>query len=114
MRILNAIVAGLTLLATSPASLAIVSKAAPGTVPARTVTDIERGGIVEVVDMRNRRITVDGRTYELPFGPLPVHGPAGTPTNKPVELKRGTKIRFSTSRENFSSQERVREVWVVE
>lgn len=75
---------------------------------------VERGGTVGAVDWRNRTLVVDNVTYPISASSVPVHGPDGQPSAKSVDLKPGMRIRFSTSRQNFSANDQVVEIWVVD
>jgi hypothetical protein len=75
---------------------------------------IERGGTVGAVDWRKRTLVVDDVTYPISASPVPVHGPDGPRSTKAVDLKPGMRIRFSTSRQNFSANDQVVEIWVTE
>jgi O-antigen ligase len=77
-------------------------------------TRIERGGTVGAVDWRKRTLVVDDVTYAISASPVPVHGPDGSRSAKAFDLKPGMRIRFSTSRQNFSANDQVVEIWVTE
>lgn len=74
---------------------------------------VERGGTVGAVDWKNRTLLVDNVAYAVSVSPVPVHGPDGRRSSKAVELKPGMQIRFSTSRQNFSANDQVIEIWIV-
>ena len=110
----RATVAGLIALALVPNAVAVMVKGAPASAsPVAPPAVIERGGTVEMADLKQRTLMVDGQTYALSAGALIIHGPSGAPSNKPQELKRGMKIRFNTSKANYSAQEQVIEIWIV-
>ena len=75
---------------------------------------VERGGTVGAVDWRNRTLIVDNVTYPISALPVVVHGPDGQRSTQTVDLKPGMQIRFSTSRQNFSANDQVIEIWVTD
>jgi len=75
---------------------------------------VERGGTVSAVDWRKRSLVVDNVAYPISAAPVVVHGPGGQRDVKAVDLKPGMQIRFSTSRQNFSANEQVIEIWVTD
>ena len=75
---------------------------------------VERGGTVSVVDWRKRILVVDNVSFAISASPVVVHGPDGKPSSRTVELKPGMQIRFSTSRQNFSANDQVIEIWVTD
>ncbi len=74
----------------------------------------ERGGTVGAVDWRKRILVVDNVSFPISASPVPVHGPDRQPNAKRVDLKPGMQIRFSTSRQNFSANDQVIEIWVTD
>ena len=80
--------------------------------PAKTNV-VERGGTVTGVDLTNKTISVDGVKYILPTLPINVHTrQGGKGSDKISDLKPGMQIRFNTSRENFSAQQQVVDIWI--
>jgi O-antigen ligase len=103
---------GGTALAIQPAGANLSSDAISGA--GASSTRVERGGTVGAVDWRKRTLVVDDVTYAISASPVTVHGPDGQRSAKTVDLKPGMQIRFSTSRQNFSANDQVVEIWVTE
>ena len=82
--------------------------------PTPPLATIERGGTVNAVDWRMKTIVVDNVSYPLSHTPVVVHAPANQRPVKPFELKPGMQIRFSSSKQNFSAQDQVNEIWVTD
>ena len=103
--------AGSTALAIQPTSANQPSAAGNAvTSPSR----VERGGTVSAVDWRKRTLMVDNITFPISASPVVVHGPDGQRDAKAFDLKPGMQIRFSTSRQNFSANDQVIEIWVTD
>lgn len=105
-------------LACGGAALAIqptgaIQPGAPGHALAAS-SRIERGGTVGAVDWRKRTLVVDDVAYPISASPVVVHGPDGQRNAKAVDLEPGMQIRFSTSRQNFSANDQVIEIWVTD
>lgn len=97
----------------SLATMAHDPLASPATpVPANTTSIVERGGTVQRVDPVKKIIVVDGVSYALSSSPVVIHLPSGRAAGQLAELNTGTKIRFNTSKYNFSAQPQVVEIWV--
>ena len=75
---------------------------------------IERGGTVNAFDWNKKTIVVDNVAYPLAQTPVVVHGPASQRPAKAFELRPGMQIRFSSSKNNFSAQDQVVEIWVTD
>ena len=117
-RLLNFTAAALLGLAAGSTALAIQPTGAnqPGT-PGNTVTSpsrVERGGTVGAVDWRKRTLVVDNVAFPISASPVVVHGPDNQRDAKAFDLKPGMQIRFSTSRQNFSANDQVIEIWVTD
>ncbi len=109
------VAAGAALIAISQPVLAIklLNAPVPTQAPAATPKIIERGGTITEVDFAKKTLTVDGITYNLPASQAVIHPPRGSKTNATSnELKAGMMIRFTTSKENFSAQTQIVEIWV--
>ena len=98
-------------LAIQPGSAANLPAAAVAAAPLPT---IERGGTVNAVDWRKKTIVVDNVAYALAQVPVLVHGPANQRPAAAFEVKPGMQIRFSSSKNNFSAQDQVVEIWVTD
>ncbi len=117
-RLFSLVAAAVVGLASGGAALAVqpggaIQPNATGNVVASTAR-VERGGTVGAVDWRKRRLVVDNVTYAISASPVVVHGPDGQRGTKKVDLKPGMQIRFSTSRQNFSANDQVIEIWVTD
>lgn len=77
-----------------------------------TTGTIERGGTVNAVDLKNKKIVVDGTTYALRAELVKIHPPTNIQDAKTFQLEPGMKIRFNTSKNNFSAAMQVNEIWV--
>jgi hypothetical protein len=108
-------VASITLLAMMQPSFAVKPSGSPEpSVSAVSSTGImERGGTIEAVDVRNRNVIVDGVKYVLPAKPVVTHNASLRDLKNGSALRVGMKIRFNTSKHNYSAKEQVDEVWVV-
>lgn len=81
--------------------------------PSVSATDkIERGGAIDSINIRKRLISIDGHEYALTARPVKVHTSSGGLDNENI-LGSGMKIRFNTSKHNYSAQEQVFEIWVI-
>ena len=78
-----------------------------------TSSVVERGGTVDAVDTKNGTIAVDGVKYTLSSSPVAIHASSGTAIKNAAELTAGTTIRFNTSKQSYSTQGQVNEIWVV-
>ena len=76
-----------------------------------TTSVIERGGTVTAFDPIKKVVEVDKVAYALNAAPVKInHRDAASDKN--FILKPGMQIRFNTSKENFSAQDKVLEIWV--
>ena len=72
---------------------------------------VERGGTVTSFDPAKKIVVVDKVPFALNAMPVKIH-PPGAVNEKNFVLKPGMQIRFNTSKENFSAQDKVLEIWV--
>ena len=84
----------------------------PSPAIASSTTVVERGGTVTSFDPAKKTITVDKVQFTMNSMPVKVHAPGGTSNANTFVFKPGMKIRFNTSKENFSAQDKVQEIWV--
>lgn len=84
----------------------------PSPASASTTSIVERGGTVNAIDLKKKTIVVDGVSYAFVATNVKIHSPSGKTQEKAVKLKTGMQIRFSSSRDPFSGQDQVREIWV--
>jgi hypothetical protein len=104
----------LGMLVVQPALAIRIENQFESSTPIRNATGIvERGGTVDVVDLRKKSLVVDGVTYVLPVNPISTHTLNGQVSANAQALKIGTQIRFNTSKNNYSAQEQVSEIWIV-
>ena len=103
----------LAVLATQPA-LAVQMRVPDAPAPASamsTTAIIERGGTVTGFDPVKKMVEVDKVAYALNATPVKIHHHLAA-NDKNFALKPGMQIRFNTSKENFSAQDKVLEIWV--
>jgi hypothetical protein len=72
---------------------------------------IERGGTVTSFDAVKKIVVVDKVPFTFSATPVKINQ-MGTRDDKNFILKPGMQIRFNTSKENYSAQHRVLEIWV--
>ena len=77
-----------------------------------TTGTVERGGMVNAIDLQQKTFVVDGVSYPFSAAPVKIHPPSGATQEKNFVLKVGMQIRFNTSNDNWSRQQQVREIWV--
>lgn len=77
-----------------------------------TAGTIERGGTVNAIDLKERKLVVDGVTFVLTAAPVKITPPLNEQQGNNFQLKPGMQIRFTTSKENYSNQAQVREIWI--
>ena len=108
------IVSSTVLLAISQSSLAVQmrNENPPNPAIASSTGVVERGGTVTSYDPAKKTIGVDKVQFALNAMPVKIHPLAGTGNDKNFILKPGMQIRFNTSKENFSAQDKVLEIWV--
>lgn len=105
---------GLLLLGASFSSHSIQVGNLPGAVsPGVTAsTTIERGGKIDSIDLKTNTLVVDKVKFRLAAVDLRVHDLTTQKSLKIAHLKAGTLIRFTTSKANYASEDRVTEIWV--
>ena len=108
------IVSTVLLVAIAQPALAVQmrNQGAPAPASVTTTGVVERGGIVTSFDPAKKTIVVDKVPFALNAMPVKIHPLAGTGNEKNFVLKPGMQIRFTTSKENFSAQDKVLEIWV--
>ena len=101
------------LIAASQPALAVQMRNQSAPVPASVTTTgvVERGGTVTSFDPAKKIVVVDKVPFVLNAMPVKIH-PLGAGNEKNFVLKPGMQIRFNTSKENFSAQDKVLEIWV--
>ena len=102
------------LIAASQPALAVQMRSQSAPAPASVATTglVERGGTVTSFDLAKKIIVVDKVPFALNAMPVKIHPLASTSNEKDFVLKPGMQIRFNTSKENFSAQDKVLEIWV--
>ena len=102
------------LIAASQPALAVQLRdpSAPAPTSVTTTGLVERGGTVISFDLAKKIVVVDKVQFTLNAMPVKIHPLAGTGNEKNFVLKPGMLIRFNTSKENFSAQDKVLEIWV--
>ena len=108
------IVSIVLMIAISQSALAVQMRSQSAPAPASVATTglVERGGTVTSFDLAKKIIVVDKVQFALNAMPVKIHPPAGTFNEKDFVFKPGMQIRFNTSKENFSAQDKVLEIWV--
>lgn len=108
------IVSIVLMIAISQLALAVQvrNQSAPAPASVSTTGVVERGGTVTSFDLTKKTIVVDKVQFALNAMPVQIHSLAGTSNEKDFVLKPGMQIRFNTSKENFSAQDKVLEIWV--
>ena len=101
------------LIAASQSALAVQmrNQSAPAPASVTTTGVVERGGTVTSFDLAKKVVVVDKVPFALNAMPVKIH-PLGAGNEKNFVLKPGMQIRFNTSKENFSAQDKVLEIWV--
>ena len=96
------------------ANAVVASSSSPAPVQDRgTVKPIERGGTVDLFDPVKRILIVDNVKFSLPYYPVKINPPPNVKTgDRSFQLKPKMQIRFTTSRENSTAQQEVKEIWV--
>ena len=107
------IVSTVVLIAVSQTALAVQMRGQTAPAPASVTTTgvVERGGTVTSFDPAKKIVVVDKVPFALNAMPVKIH-PIGAGNEKNFALKPGMQIRFNTSKENFSAQDKVLEIWV--
>lgn len=107
-------ISSVLLIAVSQQALAVQmrSQSAPAPASVATTGIVERGGTVTSFDLAKKTIVVDKVPFALNAMPVKIHPLAGTGNEQNFVLKPGMQIRFNTSKENFSAQDKVLEIWV--
>ena len=85
---------------------------APRPTSVDTTGTVERGGTINIVNLTQKILVIDGVSYLLPTTPVTIHDAAGKPLSKNFVLKAGMQIRFNTSKKNGAAKDEVREIWV--
>lgn len=108
------IVSSTVLLAISQSSLALQMRGQnpPSPASASSTRVVERGGTVTSYDPAKKIIVVDKVQFVLNSMPVKIHPPPEISNEKNFVLTPGMQIRFNTSKENFSAQDQVQEIWV--
>jgi hypothetical protein len=100
------------LLLAAVAPLARAPPVAPGSPSAFDTRPVERGGTIEAVDRAKRAIVIEGASYAIPLGSVPIHWPTNKVSGQWSDLKPGMQIRFNTVKDEARRQQQVREIWV--
>ncbi len=108
------IISSTLLLAVSQLSLAVQAggQITPRPSGIDTTGIVERGGTINVVNLTEKTMVVDGVSYAFSAMPVKIRDSLGKTQDKSFVLKAGMQIRFSTSKENWSARDQVREIWV--
>lgn len=95
-------------------SIQLVNEARPTSAGTATTKMIERGGTVDSVNNDKKTLVVDGRNYSLAASPVVIHAASSKDTLALGSIKPGTKIRFNTTKNNYSAQDQIVEIWISE
>lgn len=104
-----------TLLALSQSSWAVMPKginAPANTSVVNTSGTIERGGMINSIDLDHKTISIDGITYPLPTSSVSIHPGGHRVEGKNLSLEKGMLIRFNTVKEKYSDREIIKEIWI--
>lgn len=109
--------AGCIFLAVVQPAMSTVASSEKGK-PPNVVTNstvVQRGGTVNAINLQKNSITVDGVVFALTAAPVVVHAPSNEVKSKTknFQLTPGMQIVFETSKNNYSAQVQIREIWVV-
>jgi hypothetical protein len=55
---------------------------------------------------------IEGASYAIPLGSVPIHWPTNKVSGQWSDLKPGMQIRFNTVKDEARRQQQVREIWV--
>ena len=91
-------------------AVTLPGESAPNPYDVNSTALVERGGVVDAVDLSKRVLVVDGVNYHFRAMPVVVHLRSGLGDEK--SLKPRMTIRFTTSRANHSAQDQIQEIWV--
>lgn len=112
--LIRLIISSTLLLSVSQLSLAVQASGqiTPRPSSIDTTGTVERGGTINVVNLAGKIMVVDGVSYAFSSMPVKIYDSFGKAQDKSFVLKAGMQIRFSTSKENWSARDQVREIWV--
>lgn len=117
MKVMLARLALCSVLATI-SSLAVAVRPNEAATPVRSgsleTSPIDRGGSIESVNREQRAIVIEGVSYSIPVGSVPIHWQSNKVSADWTELKSGMQIRFTTVSDEARKQLRVREIWVTD
>jgi hypothetical protein len=97
----------------SPMALAIQpgNQLIPSHPAINTKNTIERGGVVNNIDLHNKTIVIDQISYLTNVSPIKIHLLSAQTSENISDLKSGMQIRFTSSVDK-SRQETIREIWI--
>lgn len=93
-------------------SIQVANQARSNNASVVTTNTVERGGTVDAVNIKKNTIVVDGHSYSLAAAPLVVHSTPGKGNQGLEWIRPGMKIRFNTTKNNYSGQDQVVEIWI--
>lgn len=91
-------------------AVTLPGESAPNSYDVNSTGIVQRGGIVDAVDLSKRILVVDGVSY--PFSAMPVVVHLRSELGNEKSLRPRMTIRFTTSRANHSGQDQIQEIWV--
>lgn len=114
MKMLGRLAVCSLLAAAAPLALAVrpTEAIAPGRPSAFDTSPVDRGGVIEAVDRDKRAIVIEGVSYAIPLGSVPIHWPSNKVSGQWSDLKAGMQVRFSSVKDEARRQQQVREIWV--
>lgn len=86
---------------------------APSAAAVRSPGVVERGGIIDAVDLARKALVIDRISYPLRASPLKVHALVGSAGQQPVQLKAGLRVVFTTAKAYGGAPDQVQEIWIV-
>lgn len=78
---------------------------------ANTSGTIERGGTITAINPKKETIAVDGVIYPLATS-VRIYAANDLETSR-HNLRKNTRIRFSTAKDTVSGQEKIIEIWII-
>ena len=86
---------------------------APSAAAVRSPGAVERGGTIDAADLAKKTIVIDRVSYPLGASPVKVHSLVGPAGQRPVQLKAGMRVVFTTAKAYGGAPDQVQEIWIV-
>jgi hypothetical protein len=88
------------------------SNVSPAPATVATPTTSELSGIISTIDYPNRTINIGGVTYQFSAMSVLVHSSDPLVSGNPLRLQKGMRIKFTVTKENGKTTDKVTEIWV--